>query len=47
MDIEGNSPHQKGIITEMYVVPDQSYLEHPQELIKLVNTLKVVQRYLP
>ena len=47
MDIEENSPHQEGIITETYVVPDQSYLEQPQELIKLVNTLKVVQRYLP
>ena len=47
MDIEENSPHQEGIITEMYVVPDQSYLEQPQELIKLVNTSKVVQRYLP
>ena len=46
MDIEENSPHQEGIITETYVVPDQSYLEQPQELIKLVNTLKVVQKYL-
>ena len=42
MDIEENSPHQEGIITETYVVPDQSYLEQPQELIKLVDTLKVV-----
>ena len=47
MDIEENSPHQEGIITETYVVPDQSYLEQLQELIKLVNTSKVVQRYLP
>ena len=47
MDIEENSPHQEGIITKTYVVPDQSYLEQPQELIKLVNTSKVVQRYLP
>ena len=46
MDIEENSPHQEGIITETYVVPDQSYLEQPQELIKLVNTSKVVQWYL-
>ena len=30
----------------MYVAPDQSYLEQPQELIKLVNTSKVVQKYL-
>ena len=46
MDIEENSPHQEGIITETHVVPDQSYLEQPQELIKLVNTLRVVQWYL-
>ena len=47
MDIEENSPHQEGIITETYVVPDQSYLEQLQELIKLVSTQKVVQQYLP
>ena len=46
-DFEENSPHQERIITETYVAPDQSYLEQPQELIKLVNTSKVVQRYLP
>ena len=47
MDIEENSLHQEGFITETYVVPDQFYLEQPQELIKLVNTLKVMQQYLP
>ena len=41
-----NSPHQEGIITETYVAPEQSYLEQPQELTKLVNTSKVVQKYL-
>ena len=45
-DIEENSPHQEGIITEAYVAPDQSYLEQPQKLIKLVNTSKFVQRHL-
>ena len=34
VDFEKNSPHQEGIITETYVVPDQSYLEQPQKLIK-------------
>ena len=29
VDFEDNSPHQEGIITEMYVAPDQSYLEQP------------------
>ena len=46
MDIEENSPHQEGIITKSYVAPDQSYLEQPQELIKLVNTSKFIQRHL-
>ena len=46
MNFEENSPHQEGIITETYVAPDQSYLEQLQELIKLVNTSKVVQKYL-
>ena len=41
-----NLPHQEGIITEMYVAPDQSYLEQLQELTKLVNTSKVVQKFL-
>ena len=40
-------PIIEGIITEMYVSPDQSYLEMPKELTKLVNTSKVVQKYLP
>ena len=45
--IEENSPHQKGIITKTYVSPDRSYLEQPPELIKLVNTSKLVQKHLP
>ena len=47
VDFEENPPHQEGIISEMYVAPDQSYLEQSQELIKLVNTSKVVQKYIP
>ena len=31
----------------MYINPDQSYFERPQELIDLVNTTKLVQKYLP
>ena len=30
LDFEENSPHQEGIITEMYECPDKSYLEQPQ-----------------
>ena len=47
MNLEQNSPHQEGIITETCVAPDRSYLEQPQELIKLVNTSKLVQKHLP
>ena len=47
VDFEENSPHQEGIITKMYISPDQSDIEKPQELANLVNTLKVVQKYLP
>ena len=47
VDFEENSPHQEGIITETYVALDQSYLEQLQELTKLVNTSKLVQKYLP
>ena len=32
---------------ETYINPDQSYFERPQELIDLVNTTKLVQKYLP
>ena len=46
VDFEENSSPQEGIITQTYVAPDQSYLEQLQELIKLVNTSKVVQKYL-
>ena len=46
VDFEENSPHQEGIITETYVAPDKCYLEQLQELTKLVNTSKVVQKYL-
>ena len=47
LDFEEKSSHQEGIITEMYVAPDQSYLEQAQELIKLANISKVVHKYLP
>ena len=47
MDIEENSPYQEGIITESYVAPDQSYLEQPQELIRLVNTSNFIHKHLP
>ena len=47
VDFEENSAHQEGIISETYINPDQPYFERPQELIDLVNTTKLVQKYLP
>ena len=47
VDFEENSSHQEGIITESYISPDQSHIEQPQELANLVNTSKLVQKYLP
>ena len=46
LDFEENSSHQEGIILETCINPDQTYFERPQELIDLVNTTKLVQRYL-
>ena len=47
VDCEEISPHQEGIITETHISPYQSYIEKPTELTNLVNTSKVVQKYLP
>ena len=46
-DFEENSPYQEGIISEIYKRPEKSQLVEPPELADLVNTDKVVQRYLP
>ena len=47
INFEENSPHQEGIISETNINPDQSYFEKSQELIVLVDTSKLVQKYLP
>ena len=47
LDFEENSPHQEGIITKMYESPDKSYLEQPQELSDLVDSTKIIHKYLP
>ena len=47
LDFKENSPHQEGIVIEMYESPDQSYIEQPQELVDLVDSTKLVQKYLP
>ena len=45
-DIEEYSPYQEGIISEIYQRPHKSQLVDPQELTDLVNTERIVQKYL-
>ena len=46
-DIEENSPYQEGIISEIYERPHKSQLVDPPESTDLVNTERIVQKYLP
>ena len=46
-DVEENSPYQEGIISEIYERPHKSQLVDHPELADLVNTEKIVQKYLP
>ena len=47
IDFEENSPHQEGIISQTYESPDKSSIREPHELADLVDTSKMVQKYLP
>ena len=47
IDFEENSPHQEGIISETYESPDKSYIGELHELADLVDTSKLVQKFLP
>ena len=38
---------RKVLFSETYVSPDRSYLEEPQDLADLVDTSKIVQKFLP
>ena len=46
-DIEENLPYQEGIISEIYQKPHKSQLVDPPELTDLINTERIVQKYLP
>ena len=46
-DFEENSPYQEVVISETYQKPDKSYFQEPQELDSLINTGKIVQKFLP
>ena len=45
-DIDESSPYQEGIISEVYEKPHKSQFVDPPELTDLVNTEKIVQKYL-
>ena len=47
VDIEESSPFQEGIISETYERPDKSYVQEPHELKDLIDTTKLVQKFLP
>ena len=40
-------PYQEGIISEIYERPHKSQFVNPPELTDLVNTERIVQKYLP
>ena len=47
INFEENSLYQEGIISETYERPDNSYLQEPSELKDLIDTTKLVQKFLP
>ena len=47
VDIEENSLFQEGIISETYKRPDASYVQEPYELTDLIDTTKLIQKFLP
>ena len=47
IEFEENLPHQEGIISEIYQRPDKSYFQEPKDLESLIDTSKLVQKFLP
>ena len=45
-DFKKNSPFQEGVILETYQRPEKLFFQEPQELESLVNTRKLVQKFL-
>ena len=46
-NFEENLPYQEGLISEIYQRPHKSQIVDPPELTDLVNTERIVQKYLP
>ena len=47
IEIEENSPFQEGMISEIFERPDTSCVQKPQELKDLIDTTKLIQKFLP
>ena len=47
IDFEENSPHQEGIISELYQRPSKMYFQEPNDFESLVNTNNLIQKFLP
>ena len=47
IDFEENLPYQEGTISEMYERPDKSYVQEPTESKDLIDTTKLIQKFLP
>ena len=46
IDFKENSPYQEGIILETYERPDKVNIQEPTELKDLIDTTKLIQRFL-
>ena len=46
VDFEENSPHQEGIMSELYQGPEKT-LQELKDVESLVNTSNLVQNFLP
>ena len=46
VEIEENSPFQEGIMSEIYERPDTSHVQEPEELKDLIDTTKLIQKFL-
>ena len=46
VEIEENSPFQEGIISEIYERLDTSYVQEPRELKDLIDSTKLIQKFL-
>ena len=47
IEFEENSSHQEGIISETYERPDKLFIQEPPELKDLIDTSKLIQKFLP